>query len=217
MITGDMMKSFSLLCAALMLVGVFGLGCNEGSRSSYGSGHDFGANNPDLYLCFGDSMTSGIGGVTPYTRYLAEFLGRPVINQGVPGERIAAGVGRLGGVLDRHKPGFCLIMHGVNDIIYRADPDYIAEQIRRMIQIAKARNVLPAVSTITPFVVGRQVFNSSVELTNQRIRAVASEEQVLLVDCARVIAGRPDYVLKDGLHFSEAGSLAVAAAWSDRL
>ncbi|MFU8781245.1 MAG: SGNH/GDSL hydrolase family protein [Kiritimatiellia bacterium] len=205
------------LLSLFFCVFVIATGCNNREDPPYGEGHDFGQNNPDLYLCFGDSMTQGVGGVTPYPRYLSDFLGKPVINQGRAGESVEEGLARLGSVLDRHKPGFCLIMHGVNDIIHSGSPARIAETIRSMIQVAKARNVLPAVSTITPFVGKREVFNGSVEAANELIRAVAKEEDVRLVDCARVIRGRQDYVLDDGLHYSEAGSMAVAAAWSDRL
>ena len=192
-------------------------GCNESSSSGYGAGYDFGVNDPDVYLCFGDSLTEGFGGVTPYPSHLANFLAKPVVNEGRGGERVGDGARRLGGVLDQHKPGYCLILQGVNDIVHGGDPAYIAEQVRNMIQLAKVRNVLPAVSTITPFVGNREWYNEVVDATNELIRAVAIEEGVLLVDCARVIAGRRDYVLSDGLHFSESGSIAVAAAWSDRL
>jgi lysophospholipase L1-like esterase len=205
---------FASLSAVLLFASV---GCDENDNKSYGSDHDFGDNNPNVYLCFGDSLTEGFGGVTPYPRHLATFLGTTVINQGIGGERVAEGLARLGGVLDRNKPGYCLILHGVNDIINSNPPEYIAEQILNMIQVVKSRNVLPVVSTVTPFVGNREIFNGSIDILNELIKSIASEERVLLVDCASVIRDRPDYVLGDGLHFSEAGSIAVAAAWADQL
>jgi len=211
------MKSSVLLISAVLGILALTAGCEESSRRPYGSGHDFGNNDPDTYLCFGDSLTAGFGEVTPYPRHLADILIKRVINQGIPGERARNGLARLGGVLDVHKPGHVLILHGVNDIIHGGNPDHIAEQIRGMIRVARVRNVLPAVSTITPFVGNREGFNGAVDLANERIRSVASQEGVLLVDCHQVINGRPDYVLADGLHYSEVGSMAVAAAWSDRL
>jgi len=204
----------ALLCALCVML-FHATGCNE--SGVYGAGHDFGDNNPEVYLCFGDSLTQGFGGVTPWPAHLEGFLGKTVINRGLAAERVDAGLRRLGGVLDATKPGYCLILHGMNDVIHSADPDYIAAQIRSMIHVVKSRNVLPAVGTITYFVGSREVFNGSIDLVNERIRAMAAEEKVLLVDCGNVIKGRRDYVLSDGLHFSEAGSIAIAAAWSDRL
>jgi len=211
------MKSTVFFLSLLAGILVVATGCNESGSSPYGSGHDFGVNDPEVYLCFGDSLTAGFGGVTPYPSNLATFLGRTVINRGIPGERVGAGLARLGEVLDTYKPGYCLIMEGVNDIIHNESPEYIAETLRSMIRVAKSRNVLPVISTLTPFVGEREGYNGELDIANVLIRAVASEEGVLLVDNAEVIRGRPEYVLEDGLHYTESGSIAIAASWSDRL
>lgn len=204
------------MCAALSVIG---LGCdNSGSSSSYGANHDFGVNDPNLYVCIGDSITAGIGdGVTPYPRNLAQMLGQTVVNQGVAGERIPNGAARTAAVLDTYRPGHLLILHGVNDIMDGRGIGEIISYHRMMIQTAKSRDVLPAISTITPFVGAREFYNDRVYELNQQIRILAVEEGILLIDGERVIDGRADYVVSDGLHLSESGSVALAAAWSDRL
>ncbi len=211
------MKRYYLLLSLCAGLSILGMGCNESSSSSYGSNHDFGVNDPDLYVCIGDSITQGFGGVTPYPRNLALLLGKTVVNQGRGGERIFYGASRTESILDLYRPGHLLILHGVNDILDGRGASHIIPYLRSMIQTAKARNVLPAISTITPFVGNREFYNETVYAVNREIRALAAEEGILLVDGERVINGREDYVLADGLHLSEAGSLALAAAWSDRL
>ena len=211
------MHRYFLLLAMLVSASMLGLGCNESSSSSYGKNHDFGQNDPTLYVCIGDSITQGIGGVTPYPSYLAQILDRRVVNQGVAGERVAAGAARTASVLDAQCPGYVLILHGLNDVIDGRGPEQIIPYLRSMIQAAKARNVLPAISTITPFVGTREELNDTISAVNRQIRALAAEEEILLVDGERVIRGRTDYVLADGFHVSEAGALALAAAWADRL
>ncbi|MFU8781089.1 MAG: SGNH/GDSL hydrolase family protein [Kiritimatiellia bacterium] len=213
------MKVFRIVWLVVLFVVVATSGCNESDsgRRAYGTGHDFGGNDPDLYVCIGDSITAGFGGVTPYPQHLATMLGKRVVNQGIGGERVWGGAGRTAATLDQYKPGFLLILEGVNDIQDNAAAEDIIPYLRSMIEMAKARKVLPAIATITPFFGVREPLNERVFELNAAIRRLASEQGILLVDCERVVRRRPDYVLEDGLHLSEAGSVAVAAAWADRL
>ena len=205
-------------CVAVLCgLGLLGAGCEDRGDSKYGDGHDFGSNDRNLYVCIGDSITSGVGGVTPYPSNLGAMLGKPVINQGRAGERVFDGAARTPGTLDQYKPGHLLILHGINDVLDGHSSDFIISQLRSMILSAKARKVLPAISTLTPLFGEREVVNGAVYALNDQIRSLASQEGVLLVDNERVVRGRPDYVIEDGLHLSEAGSTAVAAAWADRL
>jgi lysophospholipase L1-like esterase len=139
-----------------------------------------------------------------------------VINAGIGGERVASGAARIGAVLDRYKPGYVLITHGINDV-ETMTVDHILESLNVIVQAAKARQVLPAIATLTPWVGWREHLNPAVYEVNRRIRELASAEGILLVDGESIVEGRFDYVLDDALHFNEAGSLAIAAEWADRL
>lgn len=205
------------LAAILGSVLLWGSGCESDDDSTYGEGHDFGDNDPNLYLCIGDSITAGLGGVTPYPSNLSAMLGKPVINQGQGGERVEAGAARTPGLLDQYQPGYLLILHGINDVLDDHPNDYIIAHLRSMILAAKSRQVLPAISTLTPIFGARAGYDNAIFALNDRIRTLAAEEGILLVNNEGVVRNRPDYVLEDGLHLSEAGSTAVAAEWADRL
>lgn len=105
-----------VLTALLGGIALLGTGCLESDSKPYGSSHDFGENNRDVYVCIGDSMTRSVYGVTPYPEFLANMLDKTVINEGVGGERVPDGAARTAEVLNRHRPGYLLIMHGINDV-----------------------------------------------------------------------------------------------------
>ena len=97
----------------------------------------------DVLLAFGDSLTSGVG-TRPEFSYpvqLNGFLGRKVVNAGVPGEISAEGLARLPGLLDQVKPALLIICHGGNDILRKLDRDELRANLRGMCEAAKQRKI----------------------------------------------------------------------------
>jgi len=94
-------------------------------------------------LAFGDSLTHGTGAARgrSYPEVLAARIGREVINAGVPGELSAAGLARLGPLLDRHAPQLLILCHGGNDLLRRLDPAHTAANLRAMIAEARRRGI----------------------------------------------------------------------------
>ncbi len=202
------------------LASVFVLcGCEDsGGRKWIGDGHDFGTNNPDLHVAIGDSITWGVGARTSYPIILEDMLGKTVINEGVPGERTGTGAGRTPGVLAGYRPGFLLILYGANDIIHGTDRSRVIEQLRSMINAARHNRTIPVLATITPHIFWREdIYGPSVTDLNIRIRALASEENVRLVDLERAFKGHPEYMLDDGLHPNDDGLAIIAAKFYDVL
>src|SRR5262249_34504112 len=67
--------------------------------------------------------------------------GRKVVREGVPGEVSAAGLARLPGLLDEHKPKLLLLCHGGNDFLQRMPKAGAAANVRSMNRPARERGI----------------------------------------------------------------------------
>lgn len=103
-------------------------------------------------LAFGDSLTRGTGAGeadAAYPAMLAERIGQPVINAGVPGEESAEGLIRLPDLLDREKPDLLLLCHGGNDLLRNRSEERLRDNLRRMVDYARDRDI-PVVLIAVP-------------------------------------------------------------------
>ena len=99
---------------------------------------------PDaVILAFGDSLThgNGAGAEESYPAVLERLSGRKVINAGVSGEESAQGAERLPGLLDTYQPQLLILCHGGNDILRKKDEGQMEANLRRMIEMARAKNI----------------------------------------------------------------------------
>ena len=100
-------------------------------------------NGDAIILAFGDSITFGTGAQPEqaYPTHLQTLTSRTVINAGIPGELSSAGLRRLPGLLERHRPELIIICHGGNDILRRTNSDITRNNIQQMIDLSRSRNV----------------------------------------------------------------------------
>lgn len=204
------------------LVGVYSItfmGCLDsgGSSKKLGDGHDFGPNDKGLVVAMGDSITAGSEspGVPPYPSRLAAMIRKAVQNRGVPGAQASQGAGSVSGVLAGAKPGFITILYGANDAIHQRDADATAANLRFMVQAAKNNQTIPVIATVMPMSGGRAIFNGGVNRINERIRTIAKEEKVKLVDLNKAFSRDPDKYLFDGLHPNDLGDELIALEFAD--
>lgn len=111
-----------------------------------------------VILAFGDSLTAGYG-TTPENSYpsILEMLsGHKVINAGISGETTANGLERFASTLDEAKPSLVILMEGGNDILQSQNLNNTADNLLKMINEAKARNIpiflvgIPAKGILNP-------------------------------------------------------------------
>jgi len=211
----------SLPAIALATAGAFALvflatGC-EDSQSHLSDGHDFGSNNPALYVAFGDSITygSGVADADNYPTKLAGMMMRTVINEGYPGAESYVGADLVNDILNDYKPGFLLILFGVNDLIMGHDEGETIGYLQYICQAAIDNKTIPVIATLTPVTGEHHAFASGIDRLNVLIRQMAADMNVALVDLDAAFKWDPLYLQEDGLHPNELGYNLMALTFYD--
>jgi acyl-CoA thioesterase-1 len=121
-------------------------GCTQGAKLQPLAGDG-------VMLAFGDSLTYGTGAAEneSYPAVLEQLTGHKVLSYGIPGETSAEGLARLPGVLEREKPALLILCHGANDLLRRMDQGQAAENLRRMIRLARDRGVAVVLIAVPDF------------------------------------------------------------------
>jgi len=96
-----------------------------------------------VVVAFGDSITFGTGASPEksYPAVLEQLIDRRVVNAGIPGEVTSEGLARLPEVLERERPALVIICLGGNDFLRRLNRRETADNIRRMVQLSRRKNV----------------------------------------------------------------------------
>jgi lysophospholipase L1-like esterase len=182
------------------------------------------------FVAFGDSITAGkfSPGITSvvesefaYTFPLERSLkGRYilqtpiVINEGVSGEQAhVGGIARLRGVLQRTQPDVLLLMEGTNDLLVSDGVERATAALQSMVRDAKAMNVRVALATVSPQRPGSPRPAGVPELVpvlNERIRTLAQQEAVVLVDVYNAMKDDLSLIGVDGLHPTPRGFEVIA-------
>jgi len=191
-----------------------------------------GRATPNVYLAFGDSITSGDGSSTGdgYTHHLEEdlraFWGKASVwNDGAPGTKSDKGAGRLGNSLNRARPAYVLILYGTNDwndgeCRDSNFPCYTIDSLRSMVDRTRGFGAFPILGTIPPvnpdwvdrFPTQR---NDWVKRMNDEIRAMAQQENVVVADIYAAFMKQPSLppLFSDSIHPNDAGYQLIKGAF----
>jgi lysophospholipase L1-like esterase len=184
-------------------------------------------------VAFGDSITWGIESApipsaAPSWAYPGQLQQRlasryrmqriEVVNEGVPGEQAQdGGIRRFRSVLVQHSPNIVILMEGTNDLLSdQIGLDRGAAALAEMVQEAKRQGVRVLLSTIIPQrangfrVPPRNVFAARVPPFNDRVRALASAENVPLVDMYAVFNADMSLIGIDDVHPTQRGFQVMA-------
>lgn len=109
-------------------------------------------------VAFGDSITAGYGAEGPGTTYperLAERIGRPVINEGVPGDTTADALARIEPVL-AHDPWLVIVELGGNDLLRQTPIERVEANLTAIVErLLAARIAVVLIEIHGPFGGGR--------------------------------------------------------------
>jgi lysophospholipase L1-like esterase len=187
-----------------------------------------GANRPNVYMGFGDSITVGDGARSTdgyrdvLEQLLQQHFGRAqVISDGMGGTRSSGGADRIGTSLTRHRPAYTLILYGTNDwnrASFECRTTYVCdtvENLRYTIGVVKAVQSLPVIGTIPPanpdhdFTADRNVWVGKI---NEQIRRMAREEGAAVADIHAAFLREPNLggLFADHVHPNDRGYQAIA-------
>lgn len=213
------MNPFIRWCALLVCACLIAVGCDSGGDGDGSSNQDFGDNDPGRVVALGDSITEGIcvPAGAPYPSRLAELSGKDVVNEGLCGERSAGGASRIGGVLNRYKPGYIVILYGANDAIYGMGSEQLINNLRNMCNAAIANKTVPILATCLPMYDSHAFANGTVLSYNPLIRDLGKELGIKVVDMEKEFGTERSFLLPDGLHPSDSGNQLMALSVNDKL
>lgn len=193
------------------------------------------------FLAFGDSITWGVDSQpipanAPSFAYpeqlrirLAEryrFQTPEVINVGEPGEAAQdGGIARFRSVLLQHRPDIVILMEGTNDLLVPGDLgiERGIEALREMIRSAKGEGVRVLLSTIIPQRANgfrsppRNEFAARVPSFNERVRQLALDENVPLVDTFAVFDEDMSLIGSDDVHPTVRGFEVMAETFFEAI
>ena len=204
----------------------------EGARVPVPVVLPIGANRPNVYLAFGDSITAGDGsrGRRGYRAALQsrlrDYWGRAeIIDDGIESTRSDDGAARIGASLAAERPAYALILYGTNDwnlsACHRVITCFTIENARSMIRQAKAAGTIPVLSTIVPVNPAyanrlADERNFWIDETNAALVPMARAEGAIVADLnAAMKAESPDLpeLFTDHVHPNDRGYAAMADAF----
>jgi lysophospholipase L1-like esterase len=162
-----------------------------------------------IVLCFGDSITRGVGdgasaeSLPPlpagYPGRLQPLLATKtklpltVINDGGPGERTPGGLVRLRRDLPRNTPDYTLLLEGTNDVEDGHTSRALAN-LQRMIDSVFQTGGMPLLGTITPSCCAHknQLPEGAVIAYNDQLRAIALNDSIPIVDFYAAFVSGPN-------------------------
>jgi lysophospholipase L1-like esterase len=222
----------------LAAVGILGCGHSNnstGPTSTTTAQFNFGNNSPRTVDAFGDSITFGtleerkigfgLDTVNNYPNGLQKLLQKldpawRVINRGVGGEVVQDGATRIGIVLPFDHPGFILIMEGTNNASRCDDAAFIVNNLRTMVDAAKANKTIPLLGTIPPNFRSPTCAQDVIDEANTMIRGLAAAEGIVLAEIFDGMNNRSLFGLgpdRDPLHPNEQGYAVMASIWFNAL
>lgn len=174
------------------------------------------SNNAISILLFGDSIVAGYGlsGGQALSVKVQEYFDAnsdyqvKVINGGVSGETTSGGRGRLGFMLDKHKPNILLIALGGNDLLRGIAPVQVQDNVDAMLQIASEKGV----PTILSAVVAPGNYGSVYQKQFNSIYPTMAEKYnvPLYPFLLEKVYGKKEFMMRDGIHPNAYGIQIIA-------
>lgn len=131
-------------------------------------------NKIDSVICFGDSLTEGVGANDnqTYPYFLQQEISIPVINEGVRGDTSQDGLNRLDSLNDV-KNSLVIVEFGANDFFRQVPPFLTKQNIEKIVDKLKDKG-----ATVVVVSVEDKQLNSLYKM----LQSVAKDKNILFID-----------------------------------
>jgi lysophospholipase L1-like esterase len=190
-----------------------------------------GDNQPNVYVAFGDSLTTGVGSSgggyrVPLQAQLASYFGQAfVVDTGIDGTFSSRGAARIPGVMSRERPAYTLILYGTNDWNDQrcqnvpAAQCYTMDNLEIIVDYVKSRSSYPVLATLpptNPALAPKERTDWNVQL-NALIKALAQRDGAIVADLfaafpSAIPSDLPRY-FSDDVHPNDQGYALMAQAF----
>lgn len=156
-------------------------------------------------LAFGDSLMAGYG-ISPDFSFPVQLEKKlreaghevRVLNAGVSGDTTSGGLTRLEWTLQQQNPDFVILELGANDMLRGIDPSVTRENLQKMLDIIKARNVPVLLTGMRSLPNMGSLFGNSYQKMYKELSK--KYDTAYYPFFLEGVALEPGYVLDDGLH-----------------
>jgi acyl-CoA thioesterase-1 len=164
-----------------------------------------------IIICFGDSLTFGTGASKgmDYPSQLAKMLGRPVINEGIPGDTTSSALWRLERDVLSKNPDIVLITLGGNDLKNGVSKDIAFSNLRQIVQTIQKQGAKVIIGGLSWPGMDRG-FGKAYEDVAQQTGAL------LIPDIFTAISDNP-VLMSDPIHPNNSGYRIIARRFSDAI
>lgn len=190
----------TLICLVLCACG--------GGDSNSGGGQDLSSLEKTNVIAIGDSIGNGFNIATPWPDLLSGKIAREVINTSVTNERTGFGVRVIEGLIEENNPSHVVILLGTNDALRNESISNAINNLQTMVDIARARDVIPIVGTLPPLTIGAAEDRNAREI-NQGIRRLNNA----VIAGVRGALGNGSTII-DGVHPNQEGQEIIAEAFA---
>ncbi len=170
-----------------------------------------------IVVAFGDSATRGVGAGPgeDWPSQLAERTGWRIVNAGVSGDTADEARGRIGEVLEEHRPRLVVVEIGGNDFLRRTPSAEVKEYVRDIVIVVKDAGAIPVLVGVPEL----SVFSAAVgNLSDSPIyEELAEEEGLLLIPDVFSDTLSDESLRDDRIHPNADGYRAMADEMADVL
>jgi lysophospholipase L1-like esterase len=165
----------------------------------------------EIIICFGDSLTFGTGASKgmDYPSQLAAMLGKPVINEGIPGDTTSSALWRLKRDVLSKNPDIVLITLGGNDLKNGVSKEIVFSNLKQIVQSIQKQGAKAIIGGLSWPGMDRG-FRTSYEDVAQQTGAL------LIPDIFTAISDNP-VLMSDPIHPNDMGYRIVARRFSDAI